>query len=91
MMAIGTELTLTVREKLPQVFLSLMEAMSHVLVESLARAELDFILCYDVPDLPAFSRAALLQDDLVLVTPPGPHAGEPIAFVDVLDETLAMP
>src|SRR5687768_17244234 len=31
MMAIGTELTLTVRQKLPQVFLSLMEAMSHVL------------------------------------------------------------
>lgn len=37
------------------------------------------------------NHTALLQDDLVLVTPPGPRKGEPIAFVDALDETLAMP
>ena len=55
---------------LPQVLLSIVEAMSHVLIESLARGEVDLILCYDVPDLPQFSRTALLQDDLVLVTQP---------------------
>jgi LysR family nitrogen assimilation transcriptional regulator len=69
----------------------MIEAMSHVLVEMLARAEVDFILCYDVPDLPHLSRTALLQDDLVLVTSPGPRKGEPIAFADALEETLAMP
>ena len=37
------------------------------------------------------SRTALLQDDLVLVTLPGPHKGEPVAFVDALEESLAMP
>ncbi|MDF2116617.1 LysR family transcriptional regulator [Roseiarcaceae bacterium H3SJ34-1] len=91
MLVAGTEIALMVREKLPQVFLSIVEAMSHVLVEALVRGEVDFILCYDVPDQPQFSRTALLQDDLVLVTPPGPRKGEPIAFVDALDESLAMP
>jgi LysR family nitrogen assimilation transcriptional regulator len=91
MLIAGTELALTVRHNLPQVLLSIVEAMSHVLIESLARGEVDFILCYDVPDLPQLSRTALLQDDLVLVTPPGPQKGEPIAFVDALDESLAMP
>jgi LysR family nitrogen assimilation transcriptional regulator len=92
MLSIGTELAVTVRQHLPQVFLSMAEAMSHVLVDMLARQEVDFILCYDVPDRPNLARTALLQDDLVLATLPGPRApGEPIAFVDVLDETLAMP
>ncbi|HKS60598.1 MAG TPA: LysR family transcriptional regulator [Xanthobacteraceae bacterium] len=91
MLAAGTELAITVREQLPQLFLSIIEAMSHVLVETLARGEVDFILCYDVPDQPQLSRTALLQDDLVLVTPPGPRQREPIAFAEALEETLAMP
>ena len=60
----GTEIALAVREQLPQVFLSIVEAMSHVLIDTLSRGETDFILCYDVPDLPQLSRTALLQDDL---------------------------
>jgi len=91
MLICGTEIALTVREQLPHVFLSIIEAMSHVLVDSLLRGDADYILCYDVPDLPQLSRTALLQDDLVLATPPGPSKGKPIAFVDVLEESLAMP
>lgn len=91
MLVAGTELALTVREQLPQVFLSLIEAMSHVQVEMLMRGEVDFILSYDVPDLPQITRVALLQDDLILVTLPGPSHGEPVAFVEALDERLAMP
>jgi len=90
MLTAGTELALTVRAHLPHVLLSIVEAMSHVLVDTLSRGEVDFILCYDVPDLPHLSRTALLQDDLVLVTLPGPRKGEPVAFVDVLEE-MAMP
>jgi LysR family nitrogen assimilation transcriptional regulator len=91
LLAAGTEITLTIREQLPQVSLSIVEGMSHILVDTLARGGLDFILCYDVPDQPQFNRVALLQDDLVLVTLPGRGKGEPVAFVDALDETLAMP
>jgi LysR family transcriptional regulator, nitrogen assimilation regulatory protein len=91
MLVAGTDLALTVRESLPQAMLSMVEAMSHVLVEMLARGEVDFILCYDVPDLPNVTRTALLQDDLVLVRLPGPRKHEPVAFVDALEEPLAMP
>jgi LysR family nitrogen assimilation transcriptional regulator len=91
MLMSGTDLVLTVREHLPGVFLSMVEAMSHVLIDTLSRGEVDFILCYDVPDLPQFSRTALLQDDMVLVTRPGPHTGEPITLADALAHDLAMP
>jgi LysR family transcriptional regulator, nitrogen assimilation regulatory protein len=91
MLVCGTEIAITVREQLPNVFLSIVEAMSHVLTETLARGEVDFILCYDVPDLPQFSRTALLQDDLVLITPPRAGSGTPIPFVEVLEEDIAMP
>jgi len=87
----GTELALIVREQLPQVFLSMVEAMSHVLADMLVRGEVDFILCYDVPDMPQITRIALLQDDLVLAALPGPRKGEPVPFVETLEETLAMP
>lgn len=88
---VGPDLTLYVREKLPQVMLGLVEEMSHVLVERLTRGELDLILCYDVPDQPGISRTALLQDKLVLVTCPAGKAGLPVPLVEALEETLAMP
>ena len=87
---VGSEIILTVRELMPQVFLNLVEGMSHVLFDNLSRGDVDFIVCYDVPDSPKFTRTALLQDDLVLVTLPGPRKDEPIAFVEVLEETLAL-
>ncbi len=91
MLVVGTEIAMAVRERLAEVSLSLVEAMSHVLIETLARGETDFILCYDVPDLPRISRTPLLQDDLVLVTPPTDAVHQPIAFADMLDLDLAMP
>ena len=65
--------------------------MSHVLVNTLSRGELDFILCYDVPDLPHLTRLALLSDDLVLVALPSGTMGRPISFAEALEESLAMP
>jgi LysR family nitrogen assimilation transcriptional regulator len=91
MLVIGSEIAVAVREQHPQVFLSVVEAMSHVLVDTLLQGKVDFILGYDIPDVAQISRTALLQDDLVLVTLPGLRKGEPIDFVDALDESLAMP
>lgn len=89
---VGAELAVHVREHLPQVMLSLVEDMSHVLIERLGRDEIDVILCYDVPDLPHLTRTALLQDDLVLVTEPrGQEKPGAIPLVEALEETLAMP
>jgi LysR family nitrogen assimilation transcriptional regulator len=88
---VGPELAVHMREHMPQVMLGLVEDMSHVLIEKLSRDELDGILCYDVPDVPSLFRTALLQDDLVLVTQPGGGYSGPIALVEALEETLAMP
>jgi LysR family transcriptional regulator, nitrogen assimilation regulatory protein len=91
MLILSTEITLNVRKHLPQVILTIVEGMSHILVDMLSRRKVDFILCYDEPNLPQFTRTALLQDDLVLATLPSESKGEPIAFVDVLNETLVLP
>lgn len=91
MLSIGADLIVRVRETVPQVSMSLLEAMSHVLIDSLERGELDCALCYDAPDIPQLARRALLQEDLVFVTPPRPQRDKFAALVDVLDETLAMP
>ncbi|MET0278336.1 MAG: LysR family transcriptional regulator [Pseudorhodoplanes sp.] len=91
MLIIGTEIALTMRERVPQIQLSMAEAMSHVLAETLARGETDYILCYDVPDQPQFARVPILQDDLVLVRLPEGEPRRPIPFTDVLENDLAMP
>lgn len=91
MLVAGPELALVARDRLPKVFLSLAEEMSHRLVDTLLRGELDLVLAYDVPDQPQFVRTAMLQDDLVLATLPGAGAQGPIPFAEVLEETLAMP
>lgn len=99
MMVIGPELVVRIRDCVPQVFLSLVEEMSHVLVDSLVRGEIDLALAYDVPDLPHLARTELLREDLVLVTLPasgsGPlpasRSGRPIAFAEAMEESLALP
>jgi LysR family transcriptional regulator, nitrogen assimilation regulatory protein len=87
----GTEIALTVRDHFPQVFLSMVEEFSHVLIEMLIHQEIDFILCYDVPDLPQLSRIALLQEDFVLITSPSAREGNPITFAECLEHSLALP
>jgi LysR family transcriptional regulator, nitrogen assimilation regulatory protein len=91
MLTIGAALIERVRDNVPQVTFSLMEAMSHVLIENLLNDDLDYALCYDAPDLPQIGRTAFLQEDLVFVTLPTRGPGTTIALVDVLDEILAMP
>ncbi len=92
MLVAGTEIAVTTRETIPQVSLRIVEAMSHVLIDMLQRGEVDFILCYDIPDHPQLARTALLQDDLVLVKQPEAGAkAEPVTFTAAIAHTLAMP
>ena len=91
MAAIGPEIALTVREGMPRLFLSMAEAMSHVLTGMLERGEVDFILGYDTPDQPQFARTALMQDDLFLVTKPDRGAKRTISFAEAIKGNLAMP
>jgi LysR family nitrogen assimilation transcriptional regulator len=90
MLALGPEISVRTREQLPQVFLSVAEEMSHVLVELLARDALDLALAYEAPDVPHLTRVPLQQEDLVLVTLPGPMAGKPITLAEALEERLVL-
>ncbi len=91
MLVLGHELAVNVRDRVPQVFLSLVEEMSHVLVDALSRDEIDLALAYDVPDVPHLARTAMLREDLVLVTLPGPRKGQPVPFAEAMDESLVLP
>lgn len=91
MLVLGAEIAVMARDRLPHVFLSLSEAMSHVLAETLLRGDLDLALGYDLPDAPRLERTALLEEDLVFVTLPVEDAAESIAFADLIEEVLILP
>jgi len=90
MLVLGHELVVNVRDRIPQVFLSLVEERSHVLVDVLSRGAIDLALAYDVPDLPHLGRTELLREDLVLVTLPGSRKGQTIAFTEAMEESLVL-
>jgi len=90
MLVLGHELVVDVRDRIPQVFLSLVEEQSHVLVDALSRGEIDLALAYDAPDLPQLARTALLQEDLVLVTLPGTRKGQTVPFAEAIEESLVL-
>lgn len=91
MQIIGAELLLRISERAPHLAVSLTEEMSHLLVDSLHRAELDLILAYEVPDAPGCWRRALYQEDLVLVTATGERDTAPISFTEALAHPLILP
>lgn len=91
MLVIGPDIVVNLRDRVPQVFLSLVEEMSHVLSDSLSRGEIDFALGYDIPETPHVSLTGLLHEDLVLVTLPTPQKGSSVTAAEALEETLAMP
>jgi LysR family nitrogen assimilation transcriptional regulator len=91
MLVLGAEIAVMARDRLPHVFLSLSEAMSHVLAETLLRGDLDMALGYDLPETPRLERTALLEEDLVFVTLPIEEAAESIPFADVIEEVLILP
>ena len=91
MAAVGPDIALAGRDQISHVFLSMVEAMSHVLTDMLERGEVDVILGYDIPDQPQFLRTALMEDDLFFVSRPQGRGKRTIAMVDVVREELAMP
>ncbi len=91
MQVIGPDIVVNVRDRVPQIFLSLVEEMSHVLVDSLSRGEIDFCLAYDVPETSHVVRTPLQREDLVLVTLPSSDKGRAVTAAEAFDETLALP
>lgn len=91
MQMIGPELALQMAEHAPKISLSLSEEMSHLLIDTLRRGELDMILAYEVPDEAGHWKRALYQEDLVLVSASADHSRVPISFAAALEEPLILP
>lgn len=91
MQLIGSELALQMAERAPGISLSLSEEMSHLLIETLRRGELDMILAYEVSDEPGYWKRALYQEDLVLVSSARRDGGIPVTFAEALAEPLVLP
>ncbi|MDP3256997.1 LysR family transcriptional regulator [Bosea sp. (in: a-proteobacteria)] len=91
MQIIGPELLLRISRDAPSLAFSLTEEMSHVLVDSLHRGDLDVILAYEVADAPGLWKRALYQEDLVFVTAGAGGRAGPVIFAEALAGPLVLP
>lgn len=88
---VGNDLIVSAAEALPNLALHVVEELSFVLVDSLNRGELDYILAYDASDSPGLRRFPLIEEDLLHVSAPQPdqQAGE-ITFRESMGRDLAL-
>lgn len=91
MQIIGPELLLRISQDAPNLAFSLTEEMSHLLVDSLHRGDLDLILAYEVGDAPGLWKRALYQEDLVFVTAAAAADAGPVTFTEALAGPLILP
>jgi len=91
MQIIGPELLLRLSEQAPNVALSFTEEMSHVLVDSLNRGDLDMILAYEVADSPGSFKRAVYQEDLVFVSAEAGQPASSVTFAEALAGPLILP
>lgn len=68
---IGAELIVIARDIMPEIELHVVEELSFLLVDSLNRNGLDFILAYDIQHAAGQQRVPLLQESLLHIAAPG--------------------
>jgi LysR family nitrogen assimilation transcriptional regulator len=89
---LGGGLLFSVQAELPELQLSLVEEMSHILVDAIQRQEIDLALAYEARERPALLRTPLLEEELLLITSQpaaAPHP-EPVTLEDVLRRPLVL-
>lgn len=84
-------LTRTVRERFPEVALSISENLSTSLQESLVSGRLDIALLYNPVPSPDVDSVVLLEEDFFLVTRRGGFARKSISLRELADEPLILP
>ena len=92
MRMIGADFLMTAHSDLPGISLRLVEELSFVLVDLLARDEIDVALAYDAADNASALRMPLMQERLFFVTAPdAPFPPGPVSFTEVVASHLALP
>jgi LysR family nitrogen assimilation transcriptional regulator len=89
---LGSDLLFSVQAAVPDLQLSLVEEMSHILVDTVQRQEIDLALAYEAKDRPALLRTPMLEEELLLIMPqPAVVAhSEMITIEDVLRTHLVL-
>lgn len=93
---IGSAIFVDAPEALPHVHLSMVEEMSHVLVDAIERDEIDLAIAYEVPEHPVLMRTPLLNEELIFVCAPqslpmkGISEADEIDMQQVLDHQLVL-
>ncbi len=75
------------------VSVQVVEDMSHVLGERVARGDLDFALAFNVPDHKSIRKRPLLQESVFFITSPNSPFGkdEPIEMAELAKATFVIP
>lgn len=85
MLLLGPDVLISAREEMPNVYLSIVEELSFLLLEAIERGEVQVALAYDVPERPGLERQAVLEEELLLVSKPGSEpVGDTIPLADAL-------
>lgn len=91
MRLLGPDLLLEARELMPDVFFSLVEELSFILVGALEAGDLDAAFTYQDTERPNLSRRAIMEEDLMLVSSPDLDASpEPVPFAEVARRDLVL-
>ena len=91
MLLLGPDILIDAQRELPGVSLSLVEERSVVLLEALDRGQIDVSFAWNVGDRADLTRTALLEEDLLLVTPPdATTASGPVSFAEALAHDLVI-
>jgi LysR family nitrogen assimilation transcriptional regulator len=89
MLQVGSDILLDARDEMPEVFVSLVEEMSHVLIDALERGEVDIALAYDIADRPGLVRKPVLQEELLFVSAKGSTPkGKSISLAKAVERDL---
>ncbi len=88
---VGQSMLVGAREATPDVQMSLVEEMSHVLVDALEREEIDMAFAYSVPERSGLVRLPILEEELLFVSAPESDAPKrTIEFEEALRHPLAL-
>lgn len=87
---LGPELLTIAKDLLPHATLHVVEELSFVLMDALERGELDYVLAYDIDERPGIKRLALMEEDLLLISPSHAAPEGEVSFRQAVSGDLAL-
>lgn len=87
---IGPDLQIAAGEHTQRIALTIVEGPSFFLADAIEREELDLAFVYDVEPRPGLALRAILDEELLFVSAPGPRSEQEVSLTQVLSSPLAL-